>query len=258
MKGFYLKTKRAHFKKINLRVLIVIALILLVALFFISKYMIAKHIINKFEKPLEFNNSNITNYKSEDYISKDNSVGYNNTYNSKIAFDILSPTAIEGELIALLDAGSQLEKYEPPINLGFIANSGFLTHESIEKSNLPVICINDFCVYVEIANTIELRQKGLSLREGLSKDLGMLFVFKEPSHLSFWMKDMLFSLDMIWLSQDGKILHIEKDTLPCGFECPNLSPPKTEEFLAKYVLEVNAGLSEIYNISIGDFAKIKI
>ena len=143
-------------------------------------------------------------------------------------------------------------------NLGSITNSEHLTQEGIEKKELPIVCITDFCFYVEIANTNELRQKGLSSRESLSSNSGMLFVFEEPGHHSFWMKDMRFPLDLIWIGQDGRILYIEKGALPCGFECPTISPPRTEEFLSKYVLEVNAGLSEIYNFSIGDFVKIKI
>ncbi len=230
-----------------------IVIILLVAIL-----LIAKHLNNNFEKPPKSYDVNTTNNKSEGYIKQINTIGNNNSNNTEITFKVLNPEAINEDLVLLSEACLQLEKYELLTNLGSITNSDYLTQEGIEKKELPIVCITDFCFYVEIANTDQLRQKGLSLRESLSNDSGMLFVFEESGHFSFWMKDMLFSLDMIWIGQDGKIIYIEKDTLPCGFECPTISPPRTEEFLSKYVLEVNAGLSEIYNFSIGDFVKIKI
>jgi uncharacterized membrane protein (UPF0127 family) len=80
--------------------------------------------------------------------------------------------------------------------------------------------------------------KGLGGRESLPNDSGMLFVMPEPIIPNFWMKDMLFPIDFIWIDEEMKIVAITPsigvDSYPITF-----SPPSP----VKYVLEVNAGLS---------------
>jgi uncharacterized membrane protein (UPF0127 family) len=151
-------------------------------------------------------------------------------------------------LLPLTDASMQLESFVKTESVSL----------DLEKQNLPIVCIKDVCFYIEIANTDDLRQKGLSSRKHLSSDSGMLFVFKEPGILNFWMKDMLFSLDLIWINEESQIVHIEKDLLPCSLSCPTYSSPKNQESFSKYVLEINGGLSEIHNFSIGDIVKVMI
>ena len=76
----------------------------------------------------------------------------------------------------------------------------------------------------------------------------MLFVFPEPGVYRFWMKGTLFALDMIWLDEDKKVIYIEKNALPCEDQwCPVYGPGEK----ARYVLEVNAGVSEEFKIEIG-------
>src|SRR3989338_5701660 len=59
--------------------------------------------------------------------------------------------------------------------------------------------IGDQAVRVTVADTPESRERGLSGRDGLASDEGMLFVFQNDGYHTFWMKDMLFSIDIIWL-----------------------------------------------------------
>jgi len=96
----------------------------------------------------------------------------------------------------------------------------------------------------------EDKAKGLSGVPNIKSNEGMLFVFDEPDYHSFWMKDMLFPIDIIWFDENKKVVHIEKnvspDTYPRGF---------TPGFPAQYVLETNAGISEEYNVNLGDRAE---
>ena len=102
---------------------------------------------------------------------------------------------------------------------------------------------------VEIADTQEERARGLSRREKLEEGWGMLFVFEKAGIYSFWMYEMLFPLDIIWINEKGEIVYIVEKAEPCKslIECKPYTPDKP----ALYVLEVNAGFTEQNNITIG-------
>ncbi len=106
----------------------------------------------------------------------------------------------------------------------------------------------DGIITVETVNTPELRTLGLSGRQSLGNNEGMLFVFDEPSiSYCFWMKDMNFSLDMIWLTEDKKVINIARNVSPDTYPDENFCP----EAPAKYVLEVNANRAMELGISPG-------
>jgi uncharacterized membrane protein (UPF0127 family) len=100
---------------------------------------------------------------------------------------------------------------------------------------------------VEVAETNVAKAKGLSQRESLNEDGGMLFLFKEPGHYGIWMKDMNFPIDIIWVNEAKKIVEITPNVTPDTF-------PKT--FYSKepiqYVLEVQAGWAGEHSILKGD------
>lgn len=83
----------------------------------------------------------------------------------------------------------------------------------------------------------------------LAEDAGMLFVFEQPAYRTFWMKNTLIPLDMLWIDEGGTIVHVEEYANPCGEEgsknddCPLYGPD--EWVLAKYVLEVNANQTRL-------------
>ena len=100
-------------------------------------------------------------------------------------------------------------------------------------------------IEVEIANDAISRARGLSGRASLLRDCGMLFVFEEKQKTAFWMKDMLFDLDIIWIV-DGKIAHIEENVKK---EDKRIINPG---ILADMVLEINAGTSSRLGFKEGD------
>ncbi len=97
---------------------------------------------------------------------------------------------------------------------------------------------------LEIANTPELRAKGLMGRASLCDTCGMLFIFDTEQIQSFWMKDTPTSLDMIFLDKKGKIVTIHQNTVPYQ-ENPTYSSTSP----AMYVLEVPADWVNKNNIS---------
>lgn len=99
---------------------------------------------------------------------------------------------------------------------------------------------------LEIANTDELRTKGLSGRESLPANQAMWFEFGESSVHCFWMKDMNFPIDIIWLNEQRKVVHVKENAQPSSYPesfCPDGA--------SKYVLEVQSGLVRQENITIG-------
>ena len=105
------------------------------------------------------------------------------------------------------------------------------------KATAPAqVVIAGTTINVEIAQTEAEREQGLSGNKPLADDEGMLFIFDKPGYHGFWMKDMLFSIDIIWISADKKIVHIETNLSPDTYP-KSFSPFEP----AQYVLEVNAG-----------------
>ncbi len=117
------------------------------------------------------------------------------------------------------------------------------------KPAIPYVQIGSVTYEVEIANTNELRAHGLSDRSSLPSDKGMLFLFDQKGQYQFWMKDMHFPIDMIWI--DGKtIVDISQSVPPPQ---PNEINPAIRQPRAAddKVLEVNAGEAKKQGFALG-------
>jgi uncharacterized membrane protein (UPF0127 family) len=106
---------------------------------------------------------------------------------------------------------------------------------------------------VELARTVPEQEQGLSYRQSLSADHGMLFVFDSPQEIGFWMKDMHFPLDMIWFDQHMKVIDITKNATPDSY--PHIFLPRSP---VQYVLEVNAGFADAHGVTIGMHASTTV
>jgi hypothetical protein len=124
-----------------------------------------------------------------------------------------------------------------------------LSVESGSKEFVKIFLPNGVCITAELAVTDEERQLGLMYREKIASDQGMLFVFEEEGRHSFWMKNMKFSLDLIWLNREKRIVHIELRVPPCkDTPCPTYS----SEIPAMYVLELKAGSADENKLKLYD------
>jgi uncharacterized membrane protein (UPF0127 family) len=119
----------------------------------------------------------------------------------------------------------------------------------------PTACFNDnYCVNIEIKDTYEEREVGLMYRENLNENQGMLFVFEQPSRYTFWMKNMLIYIDIIYLDSNITIVDIFQKVPPCVEEPCELYTPSSE---ALYVIETKSGFSERHQLKIGQSVEIK-
>ena len=117
-------------------------------------------------------------------------------------------------------------------------------------SHISQVSVGDTVVRVEVADTEAAREQGLSGRTSLPEGSGMLFVFDAPGTYGFWMKDMNFSLDMIFADVSGKVVTVDQNLSP---ESYYQNPPQTfyPSAPAKYVLEVPAGFAAAHGIAAG-------
>ena len=107
---------------------------------------------------------------------------------------------------------------------------------------------------VEVADTVEKRSLGLGKRSGLENGWGMLFVFEKRKQHGFWMKDMQFPLDIIWLD-NHRIVHILRNVQPAksGNNPSVMIPPVAGNF----VLEIDAGYADKLNLQVGQHLKYR-
>ena len=101
-------------------------------------------------------------------------------------------------------------------------------------------------VSVEIADNSASREYGLMFRKHLDEDAGMIFIFKAPQHLQFWMKNTIISLDMIFADSRGKIVGIVRKAEPFSEAIDAV------EGDSQYVLEVNGGFCDRHGVKSGD------
>lgn len=111
------------------------------------------------------------------------------------------------------------------------------------------VCYQRRCFRAEVADNESARQRGLMHRQKLDDDKGMLFIFDHSDKYSFWMKDTLIPLDIIWIDKDKEIVDIKESAMPCGKSNCESYVPKAP---AKYVLEINAGMAKDTGMKIGD------
>ncbi len=116
---------------------------------------------------------------------------------------------------------------------------------SVDTSTIEIIAPGGI-IRAEVANTPSLKEQGLSGRVSMDADRGMLFVFAKPSIYGFWMKDMNYPLDMVWMDADHQVISVSNDVATSTY--PNAIFPASK---IQYVLELNAGTSQNFGIATG-------
>lgn len=144
----------------------------------------------------------------------------------------------------------------------FIAAAGFLIQAfsqneagnsdamSLQEPAKEIVRIGDVAIPVEIADTPDERRRGLSGRLFLASDQGMLFIFPQSDYYGFWMPDMHFPIDIVWIGEGLRVVGIHENVLPLepGQGAIWYYPPQP----VRYVLEVNAGFAASRGIRVGD------
>ncbi len=104
---------------------------------------------------------------------------------------------------------------------------------------------------VTVADTAQSREQGLSGTTSLPNNTGMLFVFDTSGSYGFWMKDMQYPLDFIWIDEDFKIVDITADVAPITY--PTVFYPAQP---IRYMLEVNSGFSTNHSLVAGQTVQL--
>lgn len=126
----------------------------------------------------------------------------------------------------------------------------FKTGPELETANFRV---GGSVFQIEIANTLRSRAQGLSGRTNLKDADGMLFTFQMPAAYSFWMKDMNFPLDIVWI-RSGAVIGISENAPPPSGKLSSVLQTYVPPSVVDSVLEINAGLSQKLGLKIGDSA----
>lgn len=125
------------------------------------------------------------------------------------------------------------------------------TDSSVTLATSRDIIIASTTIHAIVAATPAAREKGLGGRAGLEPTQGMLFIFPEDGAYAFWMKDMQFSIDIIWFAADGMVVGMWQNVAPNTY--PRAYAPDAP---ARYVLEVPAGFVASHQVKIGSIARL--
>jgi uncharacterized membrane protein (UPF0127 family) len=118
------------------------------------------------------------------------------------------------------------------------------------------VTLNGLVLLADIAATDEQRTKGLSVKDRLDENETMLFVFDYEAQHTFWMKNMKFPIDIIWIDSDKTVVYIEHNVEPCSSEifCPVFRPDHD----SLYVLETVGGFAERHDIVKGTMVEFEL
>ena len=133
------------------------------------------------------------------------------------------------------------------VNQKNVLNESNNNNQNISQKEGHVLKVGTARVLIDIADTPTLRARGLSGRKLLLDDQGMYFIFDHPDVYPFWMKEMNFPIDIIWIGEHMSVVDITKSASPSSFPQTFVSSAP-----ALYVLEVQAGFAERHGIKIGD------
>lgn len=113
---------------------------------------------------------------------------------------------------------------------------------------VPLTLPSGKVLQAEVMVSDEDRQMGLMFRPSLPADRGMLFVFGQLGFHGIWMKNCRFPIDIVWLDEQKKVVHLAEAVPPCKADpCPSYEPLRK----AAYVIELNAGQARREKVAVG-------
>ena len=120
----------------------------------------------------------------------------------------------------------------------------------------PRVVLPDGAVFhVELATDDQTRGQGLMFRDRVREKTGMLFLFPTSQPLSFWMKNTIIPLDIVFMDETGRVVDVQFDVPPCRADpCPGYP---ANAVMGRYVLEVGAGVARQHGIGPGSVLKLE-
>lgn len=147
-------------------------------------------------------------------------------------------------IIILVVCGAVYWVFRSPANIrGTRLFSSFKSQNNPEKAARPVLAAPSGDIILTIATSSEDMERGLGNRDSLPENEGMLFEFVAPGSYSFWMKDMKFPLDIVWIDSQKKVIKVDSTISPETY--PDVFVPPSDVL---YVLEINSGASQKYGL----------
>lgn len=138
------------------------------------------------------------------------------------------------------------KKFIIPLVLIFVAVCFWVFYSAYNHYDRVIVGGKTFLV--DTVRSKYAMQVGLSDRDKLLSDNGMLFVFKNPEKHGIWMKNMKFPIDILWIDQNFKIIHMEKSIATSTY--PKVFTPNSSDM---YVLEISAGQLDVLGVKTDDF-----
>lgn len=121
----------------------------------------------------------------------------------------------------------------------------------------PYVAIRGKRVTMEVVTTPEAQRRGLGGRDGLAADRGMAFPYERAGKHTFWMKDMRFDIDIVWIRED-RIVDIRHRVPHPTDPSPSRLPTYTPREIANLVIEVPAGYAALHGWRIGDRVEVRL
>jgi len=120
---------------------------------------------------------------------------------------------------------------------------------------VPLTLPSGKVLQTEVMVNDEDRAMGLMFRPSLPLDHGMLFVFEAPDFHGIWMKNCRFPIDILWLDEEKKVVHVAESVPPCKADpCPVYNPMRK----ASYVVELNAGQARREKAVVGAAVRFEV
>ncbi len=132
----------------------------------------------------------------------------------------------------------------------FVTNTENATNEQLAVVTFFPANSTYVVMTCEVASSHEERLMGLMFREELPVDEGMLFVYEYPHNVSFWMKNVLIPLDIIFLNESGAVINVEKADVEIDVPDEKLRSYCSVSSVL-WVVEINQGLCKLYGIGVG-------
>lgn len=145
------------------------------------------------------------------------------------------------------------------IIVGCIVFGYYLKYYHSPIPNFTEVKINEATIYAQVADTENERSLGLSFTKKLEENAGMLFIFEQPGVKNFWMRDMNYNIDIIWIDENKTVTGFQEnaDKNSYNSKYPEYSRIYRSPTNTKYVLEVATGTIQNLNIKVGDVLDFK-